>query len=49
MSMHEADAKPSWLGRVVPALLVSALGVAFLLNNLGVEIPFLEVDNWWRG
>ena len=47
MSMNESDAKPSWPRRVVPAVLVIALGVVFLLNNLGVEVPFFEVDNWW--
>lgn len=47
MIMNESVAKPSWLGRVVPAVVVIAVGVAFLLNNLGVEIPLLHRDNWW--
>ncbi len=47
MSMNESGAKPFWPGRVVPALLVIGLGVVFLLNNLGVDIPLLQQDNWW--
>jgi hypothetical protein len=47
MIMNESGAKPSWPGRVVPAVIVIALGMVFLLNNLGVEIPLLDHDNWW--
>lgn len=47
MVMNESSAKPWWLGRVGPALMVITLGVVFLLNNLGVAIPLLDHDNWW--
>ena len=33
--------------RLFPALWVIGLGVAFLLNNLGVRVPFLDIHNWW--
>ncbi len=33
--------------RVVPALLVIAVGVFFLLGNLGFELPFFNFHNWW--
>ncbi|MFA6230436.1 MAG: hypothetical protein WC617_09710 [Rhodanobacter sp.] len=45
--MSESSAKPSWPGRVAPAVVVIAVGVVFLLNNLGIEIPILDHDNWW--
>jgi len=32
---------------VVPALLVIAIGVFFLLDNLGIHIGFLYLQNWW--
>lgn len=47
MGMSESSAKPSWPGRVAPAVVVIAVGVVFLLNNLGIEIPILDHDNWW--
>lgn len=33
--------------RLVPAVAVIAVGVIFLMNNLGVKIPFLDSSNWW--
>jgi len=33
--------------RVIPALLVVAVGLVFLCGNLGVRIPFLDWANWW--
>lgn len=33
--------------RIFPALVVVAIGVIFLIRNLGVEIPFLDIANWW--
>lgn len=33
--------------RIIPALLVVAVGVIFLCANLGVQIPFLDWANWW--
>lgn len=34
-------------GRVVPALVVMAIGVVFLARNFGAELPFLNYANWW--
>jgi hypothetical protein len=28
-------------------LVIIAIGVFFLLNNLGVELPFVRYHNWW--
>ncbi len=33
--------------RVIPALLVIAVGVFFLLGNFGVDLGFLDFHNWW--
>lgn len=33
--------------RLFPALAVIAVGVIFLMSNLGVKIPFLDSTNWW--
>ena len=33
--------------RILPALLVVAMGLVFLGANLGVRIPFLDWANWW--
>ncbi|QEE24463.1 hypothetical protein CS053_08100 [Rhodanobacter glycinis] len=33
--------------RVIPALLVIALGVFFLLGNLGIDFPFFTWTHWW--
>lgn len=33
--------------QVMPALLVIALGVFFLLGNLGIEVPLFNHANWW--
>ena len=32
---------------VVPALMVIAFGVFFLLGNLGIDIPLFRTANWW--
>jgi 1,4-dihydroxy-2-naphthoate octaprenyltransferase len=32
---------------MIPALLVIAFGVFFLLGNLGIHAAFFEQDNWW--
>lgn len=34
-------------GRVIPAVLVIALGVFFLLGNLGIQLAFFNQQNWW--
>ena len=33
--------------RVVPALLVIAVGALFLLDNFGFDFPFFNFHNWW--
>lgn len=33
--------------RVIPALLVIAIGVFFLLDNLAINLPFFDIENWW--
>ncbi len=33
--------------RLVPALLVIAVGVFFLLGNFGIDFPFTNFHNWW--
>lgn len=33
--------------RLFPAIAVIAVGVIFLMSNLGVNIPFLDSSNWW--
>lgn len=32
---------------VIPALLVIALGVLFLLGNLGIHLAFFDQEDWW--
>lgn len=33
--------------RVIPGLLVVAFGLYFLLDNLGIQVPFVGYRNWW--
>ena len=33
--------------RIIPAVLVIAVGVLFLCVTLGVQLPFLNWANWW--
>lgn len=33
--------------RIFPALIVIAIGVIFLIRNLGIEMPFFDSPNWW--
>lgn len=33
--------------RLFPAVAVIAVGVIFLISNLGMKIPFLDSSNWW--
>jgi hypothetical protein len=33
--------------RIFPAVAIIAIGVLFLLNNLGYRLAFLERGNWW--
>ncbi|KGI77504.1 LiaF transmembrane domain-containing protein [Oleiagrimonas soli] len=32
---------------VVAGLIVIAIGVFFLLRNLGIEMPWMQIPNWW--
>ena len=46
--MSDQDKTPhSWEYRLFPALFVIALGVLFLLRNLGIGYDFFEFHNWW--
>lgn len=33
--------------RIFPAVVIIAIGVLFLLNNLGYTLAFLDQGNWW--
>lgn len=33
--------------RIFPAVAIIAIGVLFLLNNLGYSLAFLDRGNWW--
>jgi hypothetical protein len=33
--------------RIFPAVAIIAIGVLFLLNNLGYNLAFLDRGNWW--
>lgn len=33
--------------RWIPAAMVMAVGVLFLIVNLGYHLPFLDAANWW--
>ncbi len=33
--------------RLFPAIAVIAVGIIFLMQNLGLEVPFLDSRNWW--
>lgn len=37
----------SFRWRLFPAVAIVALGVLFLLNNLGYPLDFLDHGNWW--
>jgi len=47
MSIRESRRAYRYKGGVVPALLVIAFGMFFLLDNLGIHIAFLDQRNWW--
>ena len=47
MTSSDSTNQRSYHHRVIPALLVIALGVFFLLDNLGIELPFFDFENWW--
>ena len=46
--MTEQDKSPNkYEYRLFPALFVIAIGVLFLLRNLGFGFDFFEFHNWW--
>lgn len=47
MQTQSPEPKQRYEYRIFPALFVIAIGVIFLIRNLGVEIPFLSSTNWW--
>lgn len=47
MSIEESRQAGWSSGRIVPALVVIAIGAFFLLRNLGIDIPFFDFANWW--
>ena len=47
MQDQQPDPKHYYKYRLFPAVAVISVGVIFLMNNLGVKIPFLDSSNWW--
>lgn len=48
MTDDDADKLPrSGHERLIPALAVIAVGVFFLLGNLGIDWPFFDWNRWW--
>jgi small-conductance mechanosensitive channel len=47
MSVHGTRPARRYRHRVIPALLVIAIGIFFLLGNLGVDFALFDHANWW--
>jgi drug/metabolite transporter (DMT)-like permease len=47
MSVPENRLARRYRHRVVPAVLVIAIGTFFLLGNLGIDFPLFDYANWW--
>ena len=47
MDTPERDRLHWHWGRLAVGLVVIAVGVVFLLRNLGYDLPFLRYHNWW--
>ena len=47
MSVEETKPVSWYPSRIVPALVVIAIGVFFLLGNFGFDVPFFDGANWW--
>ena len=47
MRTQSNETTPRYGPRIFPAVVVITIGVIFLARNLGVEIPFLDITNWW--
>lgn len=43
----ENKGRQSWWGGLATGLVVVVVGVLFLLDNLGVRLPFRGLHNWW--
>lgn len=47
MTISADRPRREYSSRVIPALLVIAFGLYFLLDNLGIQLPFVGFRNWW--
>ncbi|MEO7065649.1 MAG: hypothetical protein ABI114_01960 [Rhodanobacter sp.] len=47
MTSNDPTNARSSRSRVIPALLVIAIGAFFLLDNLAINLPFFDIENWW--
>jgi drug/metabolite transporter (DMT)-like permease len=47
MSVPETRVARRYRHRIIPALLVIAIGTFFLLGNLGIDFPLFDYANWW--
>jgi drug/metabolite transporter (DMT)-like permease len=47
MSVPETRLARRYRHRIIPALLVIAIGTFFLLGNLGIDFPLFDYANWW--
>jgi hypothetical protein len=47
MAISADRPRQEYRGRVIPAVLVIAFGLYFLLDNLGIDVPFVGFRNWW--
>lgn len=47
MNRDESRHAYRYRSRVIPAVLVIAVGVFFLLGNFGFDFPFFDRTNWW--
>lgn len=44
---EEGKGQQGWWGGLIGGLVVISIGVVFLLRNLGVQLPFVGLHNWW--
>jgi FtsH-binding integral membrane protein len=47
MDNQEKRHRHRYWGGLGMGLVVIAVGVVFLLRNLGIDLPFLQFHNWW--
>lgn len=43
----KGDSRHSWRSGMATGLVVVVVGILFLLDNLGVRLPFRGLHNWW--